>query len=250
MILSEFVNILEELFSPKEFKDISLNGLQVGNVQANVKKVACAVDSGLEIFQKAVQENADCLFVHHGLFWGKPLALTEGHYERIKYLMDNNLALYAMHLPLDAHPEVGNNKGIAEELGLKNLSSFGCYNGKNIGFKGVCPKKKSLHDICRILKLRESDCYLWDFGSSEISSIAIISGDAPHEVCQAIAEGVDLYITGESSHALYHLCKEAKMNVLFAGHYLTECYGPRLFGNWINKKYSLETVFIDCPTGL
>jgi putative NIF3 family GTP cyclohydrolase 1 type 2 len=124
---SKLDSFFRGLLDIEGFKDTdsSLNGLQVDNDGLEFKKIAFAVDSGLEVFKRAAESGAGMLFVHHGLFWGEPLALTGGHRERIKFLFDNHLALYAVHLPLDQHPSLGNNAALAGLLGLMNLEPFG-----------------------------------------------------------------------------------------------------------------------------
>ncbi len=250
MKLQKIVRWLNQELALADFEDISLNGLQLGDLDADVAKVACAVDSGLAVFEQAVAQNAQMLFVHHGLFWGKPLAIQGGHYDRVKYLIDNHLALYAAHLPLDAHPTVGNNTGLAKALSLTDVKPFGAYGGQMIGCKGLLPKALSLSEVQKQLELSDQTSLRWEFGEGGVRSVAIISGDAPNEVRQAMVEEVDLYITGESSHALYHECQEARMSVLFAGHYQTETYGPRLMGQKIEQDLGLEVVFVDVPTYL
>ena len=124
MKLQQLVHWLNQELEVSCFEDVSLNGLQVGNTEDQVTKVACAVDSGLDVFKEAVAQHAQLLFVHHGLFWGKPLAIEGIHYRRLQYLIDNKLALYAAHLPLDAHDSVGNNVGLANKLDLQKKETF------------------------------------------------------------------------------------------------------------------------------
>ena len=113
--------------------DNSLNGIQVDNDGTGIRKIAFAVDAAMESFKQAAAINAGMLFVHHGLFWGAPLRLTKNYRERIKFLLDNNICLYAAHLPLDQHPKFGNNAVLSELLGLDNIEPFGLYHGRKIG---------------------------------------------------------------------------------------------------------------------
>jgi len=231
--------------------DSSLNGLQVGNQNAPLKKVAFAVDACLETFRKAADEKADLLFVHHGLFWGKPLAVTGSMYERMRILIEGNLALYGVHLPLDMHPEWGNNAGLASVLGLEEQEPFGAYKGLRIGVKGRFSTPMKRDDvITRLFGGWEESIRMLPFGPEMVSSVGIISGGAPFEVAEAIAEGLDLYITGDASHSIYHQSLEAGINVLFGGHYLTETSGVRAVEKKVREELELETVFIDVPTGL
>jgi dinuclear metal center YbgI/SA1388 family protein len=230
--------------------DAAMNGLQVGEMGSDLKKMAFAVDACMDSFRRALQEGAQALFVHHGLFWGPAVPLTGTMGERVRFLMENQLSLYACHLPLDRHSELGNNAGIAAALGLENIEPFGSYKGRKIGFKGQLPESSSLETLIeRLFGSWESRIDALRFGPSEIRSVAVISGGGPREVSQAIEEGIHLYITGDSSHEIYHLCREAGINVLFAGHYLTEVFGVKAVSEAAASELGIETVFLDIPTG-
>ncbi len=234
-----------------ERADASLNGLQVGRAEAEIKRAAFAVDACMESFRRAAEAGAQLLFVHHGLFWAKALALTGDLYRRIRFLMENDLALYAAHLPLDMHPEFGNNAGLAKDLGLVDSEPFGDYHGLMIGLKGRLPQPLSLDEVIDRIGLdRKSALGLLSFGPETIGSVAVVSGGADKEVGQALDEGVDLYITGELSHQVYHTCQEGGINLLAGGHYHTETFGPRLLAEKCAADTELETLFIDVPTGL
>jgi dinuclear metal center YbgI/SA1388 family protein len=142
---------LDNYLALGDFQDASLNGLQVEGAD-EVGKVAFAVDSSLSTLEQAAQTGADMLIVHHGLFWGKPLAITGMHKNRVKYLLENNISLYAAHLPLDAHKEVGNNWGLARILGMTELQDFALHGGKPIGVKGVFPNPITLRDLANTLE--------------------------------------------------------------------------------------------------
>ena len=232
-------------------KDYSLNGLQVGDLKREIRKVAFAVDACRETFRKAVEEKADLLFVHHGIFWGRPFAITGPHYERMKLLINNSLALYAVHLPLDMHPEWGNNAVLASILGLEEQDGFGEFKGAKIGIKGILPEPLNRDEVVRrLFGGWEESIRVLPFGPEMIRSIGIISGGGTKEVQDAIDLGLDLYITGDSSHQVYHQSLEAGINVLFGGHYMTETTGVKAVMEKAGKELSLETVFIDVPTGL
>lgn len=250
MLLEDFDTLIRKLLSLEELEGIddSMNGIQVGRPGKILKKAAFAVDASLESFRRAQEWQADLLFVHHGLFWGKPLAIAGGHYRRIKALLDSDCALYATHLPLDMHPELGNNAGIAEMLNLEDVKPFGMYHGVTIGCKGRFKEEKRLDEV--IQTLGGPDIRALPFGPGAISTVGIVSGGAAREVLQAIEEGLDLYITGDSAHSFYHDCLEAGINVLFGGHYLTEIWGVKLLAEKLKVETDLETCFIDIPTGL
>lgn len=231
--------------------DSSMNGFQVDQGNKPVKKAAFAVDASLETFKKAKDWNADVLFVHHGLFWGVPVAVINTHYERLSFLIKNNLSLYAAHLPLDMNPIIGNNYGIAKKLNLENTQSFGSYKGVKIGISGIFKNVKTVDEILILLGISKNEALgILPFGGKNISTVAIISGGATREIIQAIDEKIDLYITGDVSHEVYHTCLECGINMISAGHYFTETFGPKLLAEKLNKDTSIETVFIDVPTGL
>lgn len=249
MKLSDFAGKLTEVFRIGEFEDLSLNGLQVGDCDRTVKKVAFAVDACQASIDAAVSEEADVLVVHHGLFWGKPVSVTGSHYKRVKTMLDNNLALFACHLPLDAHPVLGNNAQMAQALGLDDVSEFCMYHGKNIGFKGVLPQPLSTDEIIAKLGIRKDSTNVIINGGKDLNkTVGIVSGSAASDVFQAIEEKLDVFITGESSHAVFHDCLEKKINMLCLGHYETEVFGVKALMSYVDRVMNLDTVFIDIPT--
>lgn len=231
--------------------DNALNGLQVSRSKEEISRVAFAVDACLETFHRAAENNAAMLFVHHGLFWGKSLALTGSHFERIRYLIENDIALYAAHLPLDIHPALGNNAGIAKRLALRELEPFGNYRGVCIGYKGALESPMALDAIIERLGFDRQVCAsILELGPKNISTVGIVSGGATGEIHQAVDERLDLYITGESSHSMYHLCMEEEISLLAGGHYQTETFGVKSMEELMRRETGVETVFIDVPTGL
>ena len=231
--------------------DISLNGLQADNDGCEIKKLAFSVDASLETFKRAADANAGMLFVHHGLFWGSPLALEGSHRERIKFLLDHNIALYAVHLPLDQNPVVGNNAVLAELLGIKDREPFGLYHGKKIGYKGNLAEPLSIEEAAKkICFMGRPPLGVFPFGKKECRTCAVVSGGAAEEALQAIEEGLDLFVTGETSHSMYHLALEGRLNYLAGGHYSTEVWGVRRVMEECVNQLGIEAEFIDVPTGL
>lgn len=252
MKLSDFDRWTRERleFTETDGIDSSLNGIQVGEADAEIGKIAFSVDACMDSFQRAKLEGAQLLFVHHGLFWGGDSALTGVMGRRIRFLMKNDLNLYACHLPLDRHAELGNNARIVDELGLQELQPFGEFKGRKIGFKGLLSEASDLESLIdRLFGSWDSRINVLRFGPSAIRSIGVISGGGTREVSQAIDEGLDLYITGDASHNIYHESREAGINVMFAGHYLTEIYGVKAMAEAVASELGLETVFLDIPTG-
>ncbi len=231
--------------------DKAINGLQVSNKSGTVTKIAFAVDASFESFKRASMSGADMLFVHHGIFWGNEKALSGDYFRRISFLIENNLALYAVHLPLDMDKTLGNNITAAIKAGLADTEPFGEYHGMKIGFKGIFREPKSCGEVIRSLGFREDELLsVLAFGPEKNRSAGVITGSACREVEQAIGEGLDLYITGEITHQIYHECLEAGINVISAGHYLTETFGVKNVEKAVREKLSLDTCFLDIPTGL
>ncbi len=234
--------------------DPSKNGIQVQNIDPSkdsITKIAFAVDACLETIEKTVESKAQMLVVHHGIFWGHEQTIIGNHYDRIKKLIDNNIALYACHIPLDANEEVGNNYGLAKRLGLNNLESFGCWNNMHIGVKGAFEKPLQKEEVEK--KLQEGNQKIEKslfFGSEKIQTVAIVSGGAEDLMVEAAEQNIDLFITGELSHESYHTAKEKGINVIAGGHYNTETIGVSLLAQRLQEKKGIETVFIDVPTGL
>jgi dinuclear metal center YbgI/SA1388 family protein len=253
MKLGDLDDYLQETLRIREFDraDTALNGLQVGRKGSEIRRVACAVDACMETFRRSVEAGADLLFVHHGLFWGADMPLRRSHLQRIRYLLDNDLALYAVHLPLDAHPIHGNNARIASRLGMLETAPFGNYHGVQIGCSGRLPDPLSIDEVLVALKFDVEACAaLLPLGVERSSTVGIVSGGATREVEQAVEARLDLYVTGDTSHMMYHCCLEESINLLCAGHYQTETFGVTAIAELLQSTTDLETTFIDVPTGL
>ncbi len=229
--------------------DYSLNGLVVGDPeQRDIKRISIAVDASLLTFKEAVKRKSDLLIVHHGLYWGAPIAITGAHFRRIKTLLDAKMSLYAAHLPLDAHPEVGNNAQMAKILGLEEVEAFAPYRGVAIGFKGTFAAPKQIDWICE--KLGFDDPVILAHGKTEVRSVGIVSGGASDNLSSAIAEELDLFITGEIKHEAYHEALEHQVSMIGGGHYRTEVFGVQALGEHLKERFGLSVEFITDPTGL
>ena len=253
MKLSEFVQRLSELLDIGSFAgaDMSLNGLQVGDLDADIHKVAFAVDASLATIQEAAKQGADVLFVHHGLFWGRPIAITGRHYARVKTLLDNNMALFACHLPLDAHPVYGNNAQMVQKLGLEDVQPFSFFRGVHVGFKGVFPKAMTADEIIARLGVRTNETnFAINCKDRRFKNIGIVSGEGAGDVFQAMDEGLDLLITGESRYTVVNDCLESGIGMLCLGHYETETFGVKAMMELVGREYGLSTCFVDIPLGL
>lgn len=247
--LQQVVAWMDEALQVNVISDRSLNGLQVEG-RKQLKNIALAVDASLETFHAAAACNADMLIVHHGLFWGQPLAVTGVHYQRLKVLMDYGISLYAAHLPLDGHPRWGNNHCLAQGVGLKRLKPFGDYHGVVIGAGGHYPESLSLQVLAtRTGRLVGTAAKVLAFGPAKVKRLAIVSGGGGSLLPQARQEGYDTFLTGEFLHQDVPLAKELGMNVIIGGHYATETLGVQALGRAVAKIFSLRSRFLDCPTG-
>jgi dinuclear metal center YbgI/SA1388 family protein len=231
--------------------DAALNGIQVDNDGSPVQKIAFAVDAAMETFEQAAAVGAGMLFVHHGLFWGTPVRVTGNLRKRMKFLLDHNICLYAVHLPLDQHPKFGNNAVLAQLLGLENIEPFGEYKGKKIGYKGTFPKPVTINEAVKKINFMDRPpAGVFPFGKKDCVSAAVVSGGSSANARDAIEEGIDLFVTGESFHGVYHDCLEGKLNMIAGGHYSTEVWGVQAVMRHCVSELGVDSEFLDIPTGL
>jgi len=197
----------------------------------------------------AIDEGADLLLVHHGLFWGASHPWTGKRYELIRTLVENNLAIYSSHLPLDMHPELGNNAQLAAALGFRKVEPFFIEKGQAIGLQASVkvPREKLARKLEQVVGSR---VHLISGGPETCRSIGIVTGGAGSHLKLAADEGVDTFITGEGPHWTYALAEELGINVLYGGHYATETFGVKALAKYLSDKFKVPWVFIDRPTGL
>lgn len=228
--------------------DYGPNGLQVEG-RATIERVALGVSACRELFERAAAWGAQAVLVHHGIFWeGMPRTLTGVQYGRVKTLIENDLNLIACHLPLDAHPEIGNNAVAAREFGLVDIEPFGEHNQQSIGFSGRFAEPISAQQLvaeCMRIFGQEPQAFL--DGPDPVSSLGIISGGAQKEFHQAIAAGLDAYITGEVSEWVMNWARESGTHYLAAGHYATERLGIKALGEELAAEFGVEVEFFDIP---
>ncbi len=228
--------------------DGAANGLQVENSGA-VTRLAAAVDASLTTVKLAIAAKSDLLIVHHGLFWSPRQPWTGKNHELLRLLVENNLAVYSSHLPLDAHPKLGNNVRLCAALGLKNLKPFFESHGQTIGFKSQT--KISRNELAaRLEKATGVKPKIIPGGKSVCKKIGVVTGGAGAELKQAAAEGVDTFITGEGPHWAFALAEELGLNVFYGGHYATETFGVKALAAELSKKFKVPWTFLDHPTGL
>ncbi len=245
--LKQITSVLDEELRLADFEDDSHNGLQVAN-SGTVTQVCCGVDASLEFFKAAKDLGADFCVVHHGLSWGCSLAkITASNYELVSFLIQNNMALYAAHLPLDAHSVLGNNACMASALGMTDVTEFCRYHGTCIGRKGSLATPLAFEDLCgRVRTLTPGGTFhALPFGKHEIKTLGIVSGGAAAEVSQAIDVGLDCYLTGEMNLQAYNAAKHSGMNVIAAGHYATERFGVKAVGDFLSRNFKLSWDFVN-----
>lgn len=244
------VSWLDEYLDVGSWRDKSLNGLQVEGAE-RVTTVATAVDAAEATFALAAEAGAEFLIVHHGLFWGSVEPVAGPLRKRLTALLDGGLSLYAAHLPLDAHPEVGNNAVLAELLELEEREPFGIWDGEPIGVRGRLHQAARREELAgRLEALLGARPEVLPFGPERIARIGVVSGDAASLVGEAANAGLEAFVTGETSHVAWHAAREHGINLFFAGHYATETVGVRALGERIEAVFGAEVVFLDAPTGL
>ena len=248
--LTSIVQHCDRLLKTEQFTDWpgAVNGLQVEN-DGTISKLAAAVDASTATVRKAIAAGADLMIVHHGLFWGPSHPWTGKRYQLMKLLLENNLAIYSSHLPLDAHPKLGNNVLLARAIGLREVKPFFIEKGQAIGVRGIL--NVSRHDLTRRLaQAMKVEALTIPGGPEKCRNIGIVTGGAGDELKKAHDEGVDTFITGEGRHWTYALAEELGINVFYAGHYATETFGVKALAEHLSRKFGLPWEFIDHPTGL
>ena len=248
--LDAIVKYCDRTLRTKEIGDYEgiANGLQVEN-HGTVSRIAASVDASLATVGLAFDARADLLVVHHGLFWGPSHPWVGKKYELLQLLLENNLAVYSSHLPLDAHPRLGNNAQLCTALGLKHPRPFFASHGGTIGFK-VKQKISRTELATRLQRALGSKALLIPGGKEICERIGVVTGGAGDGVKQAAAEGMDTFITGEGPHWTYALAEELGMNVFYGGHYATETFGVKALAAELSRKFKVPWTFLDHPTGL
>jgi dinuclear metal center YbgI/SA1388 family protein len=246
---------LDTLLDPARFEDYGPNGLQVPGAR-QVETVATGVSANLELFERAAAEKAQLLIVHHGLFWGtSPGPIDAPLKRRLKILFDADIGLAAYHLPLDAHPELGNNALIAKALGATSLEPFALHHGEPIGFIATLPGDRTGEDdgipaqalFTRVRELTARDPLVFDAGPPTIRRLAIVSGGGADYIADAIAAGADALLTGEPVERVMSTAREAGIHFIAAGHYATETFGVKALGEHIAQRFGVRHVFLDVP---
>lgn len=248
--LSTIVRYCDRVLRPDKFQDYdgAVNGLQVEN-KGRVTRLAAAVDATFATIQLALASRADLLLVHHGLFWSTRQPWTGHNYELMRLLLGNDLAVYSSHLPLDAHPRLGNNAQLCAALGLRNLTPFFWHHDQPVGLK--TKTRLALEELKeRLHAATGAQPRVIPAGPSYCQRVGVVTGGAGSDLRQAADEGLDTFITGEGPHWTFALAEELQVNVLYGGHYATETFGVKALAEELSAKFEVPWSFIDYPTGL
>lgn len=239
----EIVSFLDVYLNAGKIADSSYNGLQVQG-QKTVSKIAFGVSAGLEFFKQAAASGADTVVVHHGLLWGKEQPLVGLFRNRVAFLLEHNMNLLGYHLPLDLHPVVGHNACLIKACGVTGMEPFADYHGVKIGFKGETDAPLS-----QLVDTLEKTCgttaNVLAYGPERIRRIGVVSGGGWSMLPQAIAEGLDLYVTGSIDEPVQEMCREGRINCVALGHYNSEKIGVWALMEVIKKQFQVTVEFID-----
>jgi len=247
--LTSIISALDELLDAQSFRDLGPNGLQVPG-PADVTRVVTGVSAQRALIDRAVQEGAQLVLVHHGLFWDfHPTGLSPVLAERLRPLFKHDVALAGYHLPLDAHPEVGNNAILADRLGCERHEPFGTFRDQKIGRAGTFPGDgvPAAELFSRVREVTRRVPTVFDGGPERIRRIGIVSGSAADALSEATALGLDAFLTGEPREHVMADAREAGIHFIAAGHYATETFGVRALGDWLAHRFGIEHIWVDIP---
>jgi dinuclear metal center YbgI/SA1388 family protein len=246
--LSDIIAFCDARTRRTEVKDFdgAHNGLQLEN-NGEVTKIAAAVDAGQLPFEAAIAAGADFLICHHGLYWNAPIPLTGPSRTKIKTAFDGNLAVYGAHLPLDCHPEIGNNALLADALGLAKVGTFLNYEGNDIAIIAEGPAGGRAELAEKLQALFPETYQAIEYGSNRPKRIGILTGSGQSAVPQLQASGIDTLVTGELRQHHFNMAQELGLNLYPCGHYATEVFAVRALAQEVAEKFGLEWSFIEQP---
>lgn len=244
--LNEIVALLDSTLRVAEVKDapVALNGLQVEN-NGRITKVALAVDGSQRTLDAAVAAGADLLVLHHGLYWCGLRPLTGWWKRKVETCLGANLAVYAAHLPLDVHPELGNNARLAQALGLQEPRAELEYCLSGV-FPGTVAELRARYAEVTGGPITGS----MPTPDAAAGRVIICSGGGGPEVYAVQKLGYSTFLTGEENHWVSYTAEDMGMNLFFAGHYATETFGVKALGELLSERFGLPVVFLDNPTGM
>ncbi len=255
MLVQKLVTILDEELKSDTFKDYCPNGLQVEG-RNNIQKIVCGVTASEALIQVAIEEKADAILVHHGYFWrGEDPVIKGMKHKRISLLLENKINLLAYHLPLDAHPILGNNAQLGEVLGLQNVRSIESIEPIGIVMRGDLPTALMHSELTQMIENRLGRQTISVGDKSNIYSLAWCTGGgqsfidqiAHYNLLQSAVQKspIDAFISGEISEQTTHSAIEQNIDFIAAGHHATERYGIKALGVWLRAEHQLDTIFVD-----
>lgn len=248
MIQSEIIKYCDELLNVEYYKDYCPNGLQIEGDNRQVNKIVIGVSISLEFIEKAIEADADLIITHHGLIWDRDDRIIRGPLKRkIHLLLNHGIAAAAYHLPLDFHPELGNNVQLAEKIGLKELRPFSQTPQYAQGILGITSQKSITAFGDHLENVLGRPPLTLPYGPDKINNIAIVTGGAQGFFLEAIEAGADCFITGEISEQNFAMSREYAVHFISAGHYTTEKFGIQALGKSLEKVVPLSVEFIDIP---
>ena len=237
----EIVAYADELLDVSRFAEFGRPGLQVAG-SAEVTRIACGVSSSLELFERAVETGAELLIVHHGLFWrNEPLVVDRRQRGRLEALFRGDVTLLAYHLPLDAHPELGNNASLARELGIEREGEFG-----TVGLAGRLREPLPVDELVdRVRRVTGREPLVFAHGPKRVERVAISSGGSGYDLIQAAHDGFDLFLTGEPEEPSLQTARELGIHFVAAGHHATERLGVQALARALAEHFGLEWKYIE-----
>jgi dinuclear metal center YbgI/SA1388 family protein len=247
--LTDILDEIARLLEPARFEDYGPNGLQVPG-STDVSTIATGVSAHAELFELAAAEHAELLIVHHGLFWGEAAGPIDAVLKRrLQILFDADISLAAYHLPLDAHPEIGNNALLARALGAEQTEPFALHRGEPIGLIASVPGDGlTCAELCaRVSEILGREPLVFEAGPARVRRLAIVSGAGAEYLRDARAAGADALLTGEPSERTMAQARENGLHLIAAGHYATETFGVRRLGEHLAERFDLRAVFLDVP---
>ena len=244
----ELIAFLDELLASPGRPDYGPNGLQVPGADT-VELVVTGVSAHRELFERAAAAGAQFVLCHHGIFWGDSAGpVTEQLKSRLKVLFEHDISLAAYHLPLDAHPEVGNNALICEGLGLQRGEPFGAAKGLPVGWIGHAAEPLALSELVeRARSLFGSDPLVFDSGPAQIRRVGIVSGGGSSTLAEAVSLRLDAFVTGEPTEHVMADAREGGIHFIAGGHYASETFGVRRLGELLAERFRVAHEFVDIP---
>lgn len=248
---NKLTTYLDNYLRVADIKDYGPQGLQVETGNKTIKRIALAVDTAPPVIRAAADWQADMLLVHHGILWRSVERIAGPLGERVRLLLQHGINLYAAHLPLDAHPVVGNNAVLAKMLGVEVADWWGAPTGVPLGVVGQATDSPSLSAMVEKIEHKlHCQVKVLPHGPETVGTMAILSGFGADNIAEVKALGADTYLTGETSHANYWAAADYGLNVIYAGHYATETVGVQALGQHLADEFDIEVKFFDFPTSM